>query len=171
MNNNEFLFTPTGTQTREIEVPYFEDARADFAPYYNPYQAHTIQKCQNAVMHELAKLGAGSIFFQDGKFGTGSKPRHGYQIWFQYGNAQGVIRVAGLPMRSETAHRVEGVKMQALLNVRDWLKAAVTSRVFSPGSDVLIPFLLVDGKRTISEVIVESGRLPQLAAPEWDGYR
>ena len=34
----EFTFTPTGTQAKPA-VPYIEDARADYAPYYRARQS------------------------------------------------------------------------------------------------------------------------------------
>lgn len=76
------------------------------------------------------------------------------------------MRVAGLPMRhSETKTKVEQVKAQALLNVRDWLRSAHTQQTFQPGmGHPLMMNLLVDGKRTIADYITSQGRLPQLAA-------
>lgn len=46
---------------------------------------------------------------------------------------------------------------------REWLKAAVTARVFSPGANPLVQFLLVDGDRTLIEALFEGKqlRLPQ----------
>jgi hypothetical protein len=171
----EFKFIPNPGVSESLKVPYFEDARANFAPYYTAHGNGTkVPAAQNQLSAELSKLGAGVLSFQDGVFQIGSTRRHGYNIWFSYGSGRGVIRVAGLPVRySETPKKIEAVKVQALLNVRDWLKAAVTNRVFSPGSDILIPFMLVDHtpgrERTVSEFIAEQGHLPQIAAPEYVG--
>lgn len=51
-----WTFTATGHQngTNEIAVPYLEDARADFAPYYR--SGMTIAQAQTAVITEMAKL-------------------------------------------------------------------------------------------------------------------
>lgn len=160
----EFTFTPTDQQ--QIEIPYFEDARADFAPYYTSHgHGKKTQSAQSDVITELAKLGAGGILFKPGYFGPEPK-RHGYVIEFQYGGGRGMIRVAGLPIKNESDKKIEAVQVQALLNVRDWLKSAVTTRVFSPGSDVLIPFMIVahtNGKDyTVADYIHSRGSLPQL---------
>jgi len=58
--------------------------------------------------------------------------------------------------------------VQALLNVRDWLKATVTSMVFAPQSDILIPHLLVspDSDMTIADHIRSRGDIPQLTSGE-----
>lgn len=154
-------------QDDPFQVPYFEDARSDYAPYYSSRQNESEAKAAVAV--ELGKLGASGVTFQSGHFLTGKIKRYGYNIRFYYRQSQSLIRVAGLPMRSETAVRLDQVRVQALLNVRDWFKAAVTSRIFAPGSDVLIPFMLVDPEAgvTVGELMsdfIETGRIPQLPA-------
>lgn len=161
----EFSFTPTEGRG-EIHVPFLEDARADFAPYYD-VRGKSIDKAQTEVITELAKLGAGGVMFQAGYFGTGKDRRYGYNITFSYGGGQGIIRVAGLPIKLQhTDRKIEKARLQALMNVRDWLKGAVTTRVFSPGSDVLIPFMIVahtSGKAyTVADYIRSMGELPQL---------
>lgn len=162
----DFRFTPTGNQSNDLNIPNIEDARSDFAPYYTAYKNHTVESAKTQVITELAKLGAGGILFQEGYFEHGKAKRHGYNVYFQYGRAKGVIRVAGLPIgKSATETKIKQVRVQALLNVRDWLKAAVTSRVFSPGGDALIPHMLVDGQRTVADYIHAQGQLPQLNAP------
>lgn len=157
---NDFTFTPTGDDGR-IQTPYYEDARADFAPYYS--SSKTVAEAKAEVVAELAKLGAAILLFQEGAYGSKPK-RHGYQIQFNWQGMPGLIRVAGLPMRSETDAKRDKVRVQALLNVRDWLKASVTQPVFSPGSHPLLMNLLVDGKRTMAEMVIQNGRVPQLAA-------
>jgi hypothetical protein len=158
-----FTFTPTNTVS-EFKVPYFEDARADFAPYYT-VKNKTIQQAQAEVANELGKLGAGVQSFQAGKFQIGKKTRYGFNIRFMYGGSQGIIRVAGLPMRSTvTKKKIEKVQIQALMNVRDWLKSAITSQTFSPGSDALIPYMLVDHtpgqEKTVADYIATMQSLP-----------
>lgn len=151
-----FNFTPDEKETK-ISIPYFEDARADFAPYYSARQS--LKSAESQVVNELAKLDAGAILLRPGKFGD----RYGYLITFQLHATPGVIRVAGLPTRSnETEKKIEQVRVQALLNVRDWLKAAVTAQVFSPGSNPLSQHLLVDGQRTVADYITTYHKLPQI---------
>lgn len=163
---SDFHFTPTQDAGR-IKVPFYEEARADFAPHYD-IRNKTLAEVQGEVTVELAKLGAGNVMFQEGYFGERPR-RFGYRIRFQYGGQQGMIRVAGLAMRGRTTEvKLRKIRLQALMNVRDQLKAAVTSRVFSPGSDTLIQYLLVDGRRTFVDVLSEEGHVPLLGAPEGD---
>jgi len=162
----DFTFTAT-QETIEIKVPDFEDARAGYAPYYT--SGKSITQAKSEVEAELGKLGAFGVMFQDGYFGDGKKKRYGYCVLFRYGDQKGVVRVAGLPIRANHSDKKKrAVRVQALLVVRDQLKAAVTSRVFSPGSDTLIQYLLVDERRTLVEALAEEGRVPLLAAPEGD---
>ena len=169
MNNpNDFHFTPTSISTSLVNVPFFEDATADYAPYYTSRNhGVTEEKAKSQVLTELAKLGAGSILFEDGYFGTGDQKRYGYRLRFMYGGAHGMIRVAGLPIKNEhTNKKIEAIKVQALLNVRDWLKSTVTSMVFAPNTDILISHLLVspDSDITIADHIRSQGNIPQLTS-------
>lgn len=157
-----FQFTSTEEPTRAI--PFFEDARADHAPYYS--STKTLRAVRTEVIAEMAKLDAAVVSFREGFFGNGPR-RYGYEITFIYGSTRGRIAVAGLPLRNETPAKIVRVRVQALLIVRDWLKASVTQPVFSPGSSPLMQFLLVDGERTLAQFLQEERRLPaELPAPK-----
>jgi hypothetical protein len=164
-------FTPTNEPKDRGEsgilVPFIEDARADYAPYYSSDKSEPEAKAE--VSAELQKLGAVHVRFQPGFFTFNQQKRYGYNIRFLSRGAESVIRVAGLPMKAkETEVKINQVRVQALLNVRDWLKAAVTSQVFTPGASPLTPYMLVDGQRTAVEVLeafAQSGQLPQLLPP------
>jgi hypothetical protein len=161
LRRNEVTFTFTATDAdARFQVPYLEDARADFAPYYDVRDREP-RDAQNMVITELVKLGASAIIFREGFFGTNPK-RYGYLLTFQRGLYPAQMEVAGLPMKSETPNKIARVRIQALYVLRDWLKAAVTSQIFQPGSDPLVQFLLIDGKRTLSQVLIEDGHLPNI---------
>jgi hypothetical protein len=148
-------FIPDLPENEELPLPFFEDARADFAPHYQ--SAKTPDKARAEVLAELAKLGAGSVQFHNGLF-DGEPPRYGIRIAFIHGGTHGRIDAACLPFKGEaTPKKLARARVQALLIVRDWLKAAVTGRVFAPGGDPLVPYLLVDGERTLAQYLVELG--------------
>jgi len=160
---NDFTFTPTQAERPELDIPYFEDARADYAPYYA--SSKNVMTAKSELAQALALLGGIIIAFQEGKFGTGRKARHGYQIYYEYNGAKGRFAVAGLPMRAaETERKVEQVRTQALLNAADWWRSTITQQVFSPGTDPLMMNLLVDGERTVVEYMRETGSFPRLSA-------
>ena len=74
----DFTFTPTDNSAT-TSVPYYEDARADFAPYYRSQKSVKTAKAEAA--EELAKLGGVVVAFREGYFGH--KPRrYGYEIEF-----------------------------------------------------------------------------------------
>ena len=165
---SDFTFTPTEAERQEIEVPFIEDARADFAPYYRSRKG--IGEAKLDLSQALIKLGAIVMGIQEGKFGTGSTARYGYQVYYVYHNARGVFRVAGLPIKgNHTKAKIEQVKVQALLNAADWWKSVLTQRVFSPGTDPLLMNLLVDGHRTVADYIREVGNLPKLLSDVVEG--
>lgn len=165
-----FKFKPSSDDLSrsKIQVPYYEDARSDTAPYYDAYRSWSVPQAQNAVAVEMAKLGASVHRFVEGEFEDQYNPtaptRLGYLIRFSYGGADGVIKVLGLPFKNKSTDRKRhAVRVQALLNVRDWLKSVVTSQVFNPGHEPLIPHLLLpDGETTIAEYVIQSGKLPLL---------
>lgn len=164
----EFIFTPD-SQSTKIDVPFYEDARADFAPYYsvvrNGNAEAKLMEGKTSVSVELGKLGGMVTAIVPGVFGSGKTKRYGFVIRFLYGQMPGVIQVAGLPIKIENGSKKDAVMVQALWNVRDWLKSAVTNRIFSPGSDFLVPFLLTgNGKETVAEYIASQGKLPALSA-------
>lgn len=162
-------FTFTATKEAPSLVPWYEDARADFAPYYRSQK--TAKTAKSEVAAEMEKLGAILIAFREGYFGQRPKVRHGYEIDFLLGNHRGVLRVAGLPLRRETPVKVEQVRVQALLNVRDWLKVAVTQMVFRPGAGhPLLMDLLTGPSRTVSDYIISTGELPRLGDDESGGH-
>lgn len=151
-------FTPTDDVNKSLQVPFIEDARAEFAPYYST--SKTLSQAQAEVVSEMGKLNAGVIAFTPGVFTVNGQQRNGYRIEFLLSGVRGVIPVAGLPMRTRTDKKLAQVRVQALLNVRDWLKAAVTANVFSPGMNPLLPHLLGDGVRTVGEMMIEKLSLP-----------
>ena len=157
-----FNFTPIEAQSDFTNVPYIEDARADFAPYYA--STKTPERAKKEVLEVLAMLHA-TGFFTEGDFQVGKHKRRGYVLQFNAGGALGRMTVAGLPIHYFTQKKLDQVRTQALLNLKDWLRNAVTSQVFTPGSNPLIPFMLVDGQRTLLEAILEDRRLPLLGVP------
>lgn len=158
-------FTPTNKNGNQIQVPYLEDARADFAPYYaiHDVRKKSISAAQNDVSAEIVKLGGSSIWFQEGYFGRKPSERHGYVLHFEYGGIPARMIVAGLPIKAgATDLKIKRVRLQALYILRDWLKSAVTAQVFSPGNHPLMQFLLVDGRRTLAEMIIEENKVPNM---------
>jgi len=160
----KLTFTAT-SDAESMTIPYWEDARSNYAPYYD-IRNRTLEDAKNEVAAELGKLGGGIVGWIEGYWGSGTKKRYGYKLRYIYGGAIGEMVVAGLPMQGQqTDRKVFQVRLQALLILRDWLKNTVTSRVFTPGSDVLIASLLVSGEMTLAEYIKRNGNMPRINPP------
>ena len=153
MSTKDWSFEPDQTIGYIVAAPYIEDARAADAPYYA--STKTIQQCESEIWTLLSKLSASVLGFTAGKFNVRGVDRHGYVIRFIQAGQEGEIRVMGLPMRKPTPVKEKQVKVQALLIVRDWLKAAITARTFTPDSSPLIPYLLLPDGRTVGEAVAE----------------
>ncbi len=152
-----FNFVPDNQQSTKPPIPFFEDATADYAPYYASKKS--VNEAVAELALELSKLDAFLIGVQAGHFPHGKYKRYGYVVRFSYNGKDGLLRAAGLPMRSETAHKVERTRVQALLNVKDWLKSLVTQKVFGMDAHPLLSHLLVSGEETLAEYIVSTGNL------------
>lgn len=158
-----FQFTPLQDTNQAVSVPFFEDARADFAPFYSTSKAP--DTVQAEIIAELAKLGGYAVYFVYGTFHDDKRKRHGYEVRFTLNGAPGMFRVAGLPMRTEDAKKREKVLAQALCICREWVKGMVTTKVFMPGTEPLAQYLLVNGQGdTITDFIISRGKLPELTA-------
>ncbi len=160
-----FQFTPIDQAAQQKRLPFFEEARADFAPYYSTTKKP--DDVQAEIVTALGKLGGYGVYFLMGKFGE--KPtRYGYEVRFTLNGAPGLFRVAGMPMRTEDAKKRDRVLAQALCIVREWVTGMVTAKLFMPGTEPLAQYLLVDGDNTITDFIISRGKLPELPKPKVD---
>lgn len=145
-------FTQTSKEENKIQIPYFEDARSNTAPYYSTQR--NIKDVQKEISAIIDELGGERIRFVEGYFGDKPK-RYGYVVNFIYADNPAQIVSAGLPMKSETPNKKQTVMTQAMLIVRDQLKAALTAQVFSPGSYPLMQYVLGDGGKNLGEIFSE----------------
>lgn len=159
-----FEFKPIGDASDQLRVPLYENASADIAPYYA--STKTVERAKQDVLDNLHRLGANG-YFQEGEFVINKQKRRGYVLWFTQDGQRGRMLVAGLPMATPTDVKLNKVRVQALLNLADWLKGAITTQIFSPGANPLIPFMLVDANTTVSERYANSEGLA-LPAPRMD---
>ena len=104
-----FVFTPD-IQDNTIDIPFFENARADFAPYYAVRKTTTLKSAESQVAEELAKLGGYVTGFHRGIYQIDAMERYGYEIRFMHGGTSGIIRIAGLPIHSKTEKKIELLK-------------------------------------------------------------
>lgn len=147
-----------------FEVPYFEEAKSE-----DGIKGHRtgkdIQTLKAEIRDAIARLGGGVIGIQRGTFAT-DPPRTGYVVAFLMGDHEGRLPVASLPIENKTDRRESQALKQALFTVRDILEAQYNLKLLSPGSNPLLPYLLGDGDRTVSEIYEEEYRIPAMSKRE-----
>jgi hypothetical protein len=116
------------------------------------------------VIQMLARLGAASVQFVPGTYDDGPRTRFGFRVVFWYGATQGRIDCAALPLRVDTPRQRDRALAQALYLLRDELQAMVHSQIYKPGSVPLVPYLIGPNGQTVTEYLVETQNVPQLAA-------
>jgi hypothetical protein len=124
---------------------------------------------QSQAAQAMYDLGVqpGSAYFEEGEFRDSlGRTRHGYLIRFHMHGIPGNIVLAGLPMHHKsTPKKLKAIRVQALLVLRDWFKAGITSIVFTPSANPLFGFLeagpAYPGK-SLAEVITERWQMPQI---------
>ncbi len=151
----------------KLPIPYFEEARAKFARYYTVGPDGTTEsQVKLQIVDEISKLGGEILGFQKVIYDG----RYGYMIKYHLRNAPGVIHVAGLPFKHKATDKKKvHARVQALCNVREWLKNAVSAEIFSPGCNILTSHLLMPGSTfddpvTIVQHVMQEKEVPMLAA-------
>ena len=157
-------FTFTNKPESKVDIPYFEDVRAKETKYYS--STKTVTQALKEVKAELLELGAYNISLAEGYFGVKPK-RYGYLVTFGWNGAQGKISLAGLPLKTEPYSsnqlqtKINKVRVQALLILRDQLISYRQSPIFLVDTMPMMQHILVDGKRTMFEYMAEFNNLPK----------
>lgn len=156
-------FIPEKPAPRGLDIPYFEDQKESKIPGRGTEK--TIDALQMEITDLMLRLGAGAVRFTMGRF-EGPPPRFVFQIAFSMNGLPGRIDVAALPIRSLTDARKDRALAQALYLLRNWLESEVFSAVYRPGAIALLPFLVGEDGRTITESFVAHEKLPSVS-PYW----
>jgi len=122
----------------------------------------------------LTRLGGQPLRFQRGRFEINGQSREGYRVYYglETGRegeiAQGRLEVAALPVKREPRRRRSSETRQdkslrmALFMLREALDGAWFLQQLSPGYAPLMPWMLVDGERTVTELWSQSGPMQRL---------
>jgi hypothetical protein len=171
-------FNPQSFTETKTEIPFFEDITSE-----GGWKGHATQKnyltLKSEVIAALSNLGATITSWVEGKF-AGKHHRLGIKINFivDLGNqkfAPGVLIVAALPVRplkpgaSRTQiksyeHKEKKSLRMALFNIVLYFQAMHNLKMLSPGSEPLVPWLIVPGEeakgRTFSDMLNAERALP-----------
>lgn len=153
-------FVPDKTELEKQVIPWFDDQTDSKIPGRGTRK--DVTDLQGEIIELMGHLHAGGVSFIQGTH-PGKPTRYGFQIRFNINGVQGRIDVAALPIKSETPTKKDRALAQALYLVRDWLEAEVFSSVYRPGAVALLPFLVNENGKTVTEAFISSGKIPLLA--------
>ena len=156
-------FIPDDMDVKEPTIPWFEEATQE-SGVKGHRTSKGIEELKTEIKSAMSKLGGGVTTFMSGTYNTDPK-RYGYQVTFAYGNREGRIEVAALPMKKETEGKRKQCLKQALFTVRAMLEAQFNAGLLVPGSAPLVPYLLDDQGRTLAEALAASENIPLLSPP------
>lgn len=156
-------FIPDDMDVKEPTIPWFEDSSQELG-----IKGHrtnkSIEELKTEIKAAMSKLGGGVTNFLTGRFET-TPERYGYEVTFAYGNREGKIEVAALPIKKDTPSKRKQALKQALYTVREMLEAQFNSRFSTPGAAPLVPYLLDDKGMTLAENLSISANIPLLSPP------
>jgi len=170
-------FIPDEEDGPSLDVPYFGEARAE-----DGWQGQSTKRSYNTLKSDvtkaLARIGGIVHAIKRGTYEIGGVERAGAQIHYSIEGIgsqvhYGRIDVAALPVhksnrgdwRKILRKRQERSLCMALYNVIQALKAQWVLKQLNPAYVPLMPWLLADDERTISQAYLEAGIGKALALP------
>ena len=156
-------------QDHQVEVPFFEEASKSEG-WVGYTTTKTVEQLQAEITLAMSRLGGMVTGIQAGIFENENNPeknRLGYVFYFNIAMPgenlhQGKIEVAALPLRSSSFDKEQKTRKMALYMFREYLHGQWFIQRLSPGLFPLLPFMLGDGKNTISQMFSISQQLPAL---------
>ena len=168
-------FIPEQPKNKTPAVPFFDDVKAS-----DGWQGQTTSKLidtlQREIKEAIVRLGGLVTGFQSGTFTTAKQRRQGFQVHYviegQDGSmTRGRIDIAALPVkedyrlqRSLKTRRKQSLKM-ALYMLREALNGTWFLQQLSPGYAALLPWMLADGERTLTQAWTEKATMGLLLPP------
>lgn len=163
-----FDFIPENKQA--VQVPYFEDASREEG-WQGYSTTKSVKKLQAEIGDAIGRLGGIVSSFQRGTFLIDDKKREGFRIHYSIQNpamqlVAGRIDIAALPVRNkyDEAKKDKSLRM-ALYMLRNALDGVWFLQQLSPGYAPLMPWMLADGERTVSQLWSESPIMSNLLPP------
>ena len=157
------------------DVPFYEDATS-IDGWQGQSTEKTLERLKSDLVTSISRLGATVSAFQKGSFQAGNKKREGFQIHYTIESPDGKltpgrIDIAALPVRNDSRtvktyqNRCEKSLKMALFMLKISIDGAWFMQQLSPGFSGLMPFMLMDGKRTVSQVWMDSRMMSNLLPP------
>lgn len=163
-----FSFQPE--EQKAVAVPYYEDAK-ERDGWKGQATTKSITKLQDEIATAINRLGGIVSGFQRGTFQIDEQQREGFQIHYHLKAPNGKLipgrlDVAALPVRArrDPAKREKALRM-ALYMVREGLTGMWLMQQLSPGYAALMPFMLADDNKTVSQLWSETPVMNLLLPP------
>jgi hypothetical protein len=167
-------FIPDSTSQQRVQVPFFEDARAE-----DGWEGQTTRKTVRELERELAttltRLGGGITGIKWGRFNDGETVREGCHLNFVLQRDNGAMDAARMPLAAlpcrgpNRASKTRGVsnaeasRRMMLFMLNRAFSGLWFVQQMSPGYVPLMPFLLVgDTGKTITQLYSEQGMFSAL---------
>lgn len=167
-------FIPEQTQT-SLDVPFFEDATSKDG-WQGQATTKNIDRLKAEIVQAITRLGGTVTHFQRGRFQTEQRAREGFRIHYVIdapggGLLSGRIDVAALPVkddwraRQSLEKRTQQSLRMALYMLRTALDGTWCLQQLSPGYAPLMPWMLADGEKTVTQLWQESPAMQNLLPP------
>jgi hypothetical protein len=156
-------FTPDKSEAKK--VPYFEDAKRE-----DGWQGHTTTKNLNALKREVEKalmlLGGIVVGFQQGTYIIDGQERQGFQVHYAVAGMPARLDIAALPCRDNwsSKKKEQSLKM-SLYMLSLGLNGAWLMQQLVPGLNPLIPMMLTESGKTVSQLWSENSSMAKLLPP------
>ena len=163
-----FSFQPE--EKKAQKVPYFEDVSRDEG-WQGYHTTKSIKTLQSEIGDAIGRLGGVVSGFQRGTFQIETQSREGFQVHYSIENPNGQLvpgrlDIAALPVRDRhnDQKRDKSLRM-ALYMLRNALDGMWFMQQLSPGYAALMPWMLADEGKTISQLWSESPVMSRLLPP------
>lgn len=165
-------FIPDQQQREAQDVPYFDDVTSEEG-WQGYATKKSIEDLKAEVIAAIGRMDGLVTGFVQGVYHIGGKERGGYQIHYVVEHSdgttvQGRLDVAALPVkdtprsrRSFETRKIKSLKM-ALYMVRMSLNGKWFLQQLSPGYVPLMPWMLVAGGKTVTQLWSERGETNNL---------
>lgn len=162
-----FSFTPE--EHKAVKVPYYDDVSRE-----QGWQGYTtgksVETLQAEIVKAFARLGGIVSGFQRGAFQIDQQTREGFRVHYSIQSPNGFIPgrldVAALPVRSKYDEKKKDKTLRmALYMLRTSLEGMWFIQQLSPGYAPLMPWMLAEGDKTITQLWAETSIMNRLLPP------
>jgi hypothetical protein len=166
-------FIPETSKT-SVEVPYYDDVTGE-AGWQGHSTTKSIERLKSEIVESISRLGGMVTNFQRGKFEIETKTREGFRVHYMIETTDGRtipgrIDIAALPVRTGNNRTSMTIRLDKSLRMSLYmLRTALDGTWFlqqlSPGYAPLMPWMLADGEKTITQLWQESSVMQNLLPP------